>query len=276
MLKKIKAFFRDLKIAYQEREYLPLVLTPNHSDTVEGEMGELSIIKNKHIPTLVGSLLPYLLPTVFKQDTHLIRYRPYTMREDPNETWFFINGILTSPKVASINAKYLSHVFGRPINVIYNPTEGFGKDMAECILGRTFNHKSKVSDLAVACIKPVLEAGKKVKLIGHSQGGIISSNVLCTLKSSGLTDEQLSNLEVFTFAGAQDEMVEHPGVSEHFANEKDYVARVGVIRLDSNIAGKTWIRYHATGHLLNEHYIEAFRRGMYCGGESQLFKYLNS
>ncbi|KAF9273349.1 hypothetical protein BGZ68_001592 [Mortierella alpina] len=73
----------------------------------------------------------------------------------------------------------------------------------------------------------------------------------------------LKRLEVYTFASAANHMngggiLKH---IEHFANEYDFVANIGVLACEpsttpgSKYDGKVYIDPKATGHLLNMHYL---------------------
>jgi hypothetical protein len=50
----------------------------------------------------------------------------------PAEHWFFINGILTDSVMAKLNAAYLIELFGRPLTIIQNATDGPIFDLIEC------------------------------------------------------------------------------------------------------------------------------------------------
>lgn len=86
---------------------------------------------------------------------------------------------------------------------------------------------------------------------------------------------KLAKLEIYTFANCADKM-KHVATSgdrvlpylEHFANERDFVARLGVlspctrwpklIDIDGPLflrRGRGWLKRGAWGHLLNEHYL---------------------
>lgn len=270
----IRSFFRDLKIAIQELDHLPYVLKTNPDDQVPSDCGELSILETTSVPGFGKSVMSYLVPIWKKQrtDTSMVIRHPTADGVDVDEDWYFVNGIMTTKRIAIMNASYLSRIFKRPINIIYNPSRGLSRDLGECILGRTFNKHSNTAFIGAQLLADKLRRGRRVVLIGHSQGGIISSNIVGILHEFGIKAEQLKLLEVYTFAGAQDELEGPLGVSEHFANEKDYVARIGVMRRDQHVHGETHVREDAVGHLLNEHYLHAFTEGRYCGGSSYLFK----
>ena len=132
----------------------------------------------------------------------------------------------------------------------------------------------------------------KVVLIGHSQGGLIVSLVLDQLFSE-LPSECMSKLEIYTFGSAashfsnpllslpsltnanhapfsstetQSDEVNQPNHViphiEHYANEKDMVPRWGVLHctqdvLNNRYAGSVFVRLGASGHMYNQHYMDA-------------------
>jgi hypothetical protein len=209
----------------------------------------------------------------FQDDTKMYSNENTTStKKDPQ--WFFVNGIMTNVRIAQNNATALNVVFDKLITVLHNPTRGIFMDIYECLMGRTFNRTVNITLKMFNHIKPILEQGNKVVLLGHSQGGIIVSNIVRLIIESGLplSDGQL---EVYTLAGAQDEFSTIEGMCcEHFANEKDYVARIGVLNYKDRIEGDHYVRDGATGHLLNAHYLEALTRGAYCGGNSKLYAHV--
>ncbi len=132
----------------------------------------------------------------------------------------------------------------------------------------------------------------KVILIGHSQGGIIVSLVLDQLFDE-LPTSCMAKLEIYTFGSAASHF-SNPLVSlttendasvsptsgpavhfdlppqpkhvishiEHYANERDMVGRWGVLHctqdiLNNRYAGSVFVRMGASGHLFNQHYMDA-------------------
>jgi hypothetical protein len=91
--------------------------------------------------------------------------------------------------------------------------------------------------------------------------------------------DRLKKLEIFTFANCADKMrYVHTSQSipymEHFANELDWVARLGILsplRGDSEatieIDGPVFEQKGEWGHLLNEHYLTAIDDYLYPGAE---------
>ncbi|MGN6169735.1 MAG: hypothetical protein ACTHQQ_16420 [Solirubrobacteraceae bacterium] len=186
------------------------------------------------------------------------------------EQWFFINGILTNEDGARMNAAYLVELFHRPISILYNATDGPVLDLLECASEKLGARDADV-DMA---FHPLLNAltdptKKRVVLIAHSQGTLITAVVLRLIKevyshtvsgqrgvlsdddreairlkakTAGLTvhadrlepvdEANLAMFEVYCFANcATDMRYIHNGLPriESFGNEHDLVARLGML-----------------------------------------------
>ncbi len=193
-------------------------------------------------------------------------------REQENEKWFFVNGICSDRETAVLQGECLSTLFNRNITVVHNPSYGPIPDLVECAFERTFDGTCAVTaDLYTEIVK-ALFSGKKIKLIGHSQGGIIVSRVLRVLKEMELG--AYKNLEVYTFASGADEDVPLEGVhQEHFVNTDDFVSRIGL--LDVRPKETLYVR-RSKGHLLNRDYLEHFAGGHFCGKSSRLYKLMGA
>ena len=91
--------------------------------------------------------------------------------------------------------------------------------------------------------------------------------------------DRLAKLEIYTFANCADKMryvypTRQVPYMEHFANELDLVARLGILsplRGDSNtlieIDGPVFEHKASWGHLLNEHYLTPIDDYLYPGGQ---------
>lgn len=260
----------------------------------------------------------------------------------PDERWFFINGIMTNADLARINAAYLAHLFHRPLTVVQNATDSAFVDLFECAIGKGFKNDPDSADRktmtepawrATAAILEAINAEQtqRVVVIAHSQGTIITANVLraiakalrsdlvehlkprwhaftdrlmggvqtdidkvvrdnlahslAQLTKGGLNEAllRLAKLEVYTFANCADRMCYvHPSLQvpymEHFANERDIVARLGVLsplrgtgtqtEALIEIDGPIFVQRGAWGHLLNEHYLMPVDDYLYPGSRT--------
>lgn len=154
-----------------------------------------------------------------------------------------------------IDLARLEELFRRPVTGILNRTAGPILDVGECILQRDLFVSTRSVRQTYAEVKHSLldTSMTKVVLIGHSQGGIIVSNVIDQLLSD-VGREKLRKLEIYTFASAANHLNNPREVGgqatiahlEHYANGKDPVSRFGVLafapipeqeRRDANLPG---------------------------------------
>ncbi|MBW2734874.1 MAG: hypothetical protein JRH20_21020 [Deltaproteobacteria bacterium] len=203
--------------------------------------------------------------------------RPCSIRQSgperfSREAWFFINGIASDKEMLRLNGMYLAKLFQRPIELIYNPTQGPIADLLECVVGRTFDFVTSPAEYALERVSAALSNPEKdrVILMGHSQGGIIVASVVAGLiERFGGDRERLAKLEVYTFASACDNMQVDPELDtperrvphiEHFANTGDMIAKLGVLEERLPVAGKVYT-LDKPGHLLNAHYLPEIETG---------------
>lgn len=212
-------------------------------------------------------------------------YHPDKKQQDdnkyPEEVWIYINGVATTKEIADTNRDLLFKMFGRPIHLLHNPTNGFALDVFECVEGKTGLFEIGKKPIPRRQLKDLvrdkleLKDVKKVVLIAHSQGTIITGNTLVEL---GFEEETLKlmkeKLEVYNFADCAHEMPAHNvAYLENLSNEGDLVAYLGHlfpfpklwITLSKqedkngyegiNITGKSVIEPRLWGHLLNSHYL---------------------
>lgn len=132
----------------------------------------------------------------------------------------------------------LEYLFRRPVMGVLNRTAGPILDVAECILQRDLFVSTRSVRQTYAEVKRCLldDSLAKVVLMGHSQGGIIVSNVVDQLLSD-VGRDVLDKLEIYTFASAANHQnnplnaAGQPTIAhlEHYANGKDPVSRFGVL-----------------------------------------------
>ena len=265
-------FFRDLYLVSKHSRYLPRVLASSAPTNTEfrESFSEMNYLEEEDVTlkkllreaTVGGGVDKPMGAEVFTVG-------PYDNR---GEVWVFVNGVTTSRDMAVRNALALNNVFRRTITVVHNPTHGIIADLAECAFARTFDQDCAVTTDLYSEVYMAMLQGKKVKLIGHSQGGIIVSRFLRRLQAN---QEDYPELEVYTFASGADEDVPVKGVyQEHFANTDDFVARIGMIHVQPK-SGTLYLR-DEIGHLLNRDYLEHFAGGYFCGKKSKLFRYVKS
>ncbi|MBW7883312.1 MAG: hypothetical protein H3C34_11875 [Caldilineaceae bacterium] len=145
----------------------------------------LKFLQNTWLPSLPLSPPPFnppFLNDLFWQPT-VILHRPdhngsYT--SFPEESWFFINGIMTNDAVAQVNAALLSELFHRPVTLIQNSTSSLFVDLLQCALDKEGWKVSEPVTKAFPVIYDALKSPHKrrVVVIAHSQGTIIAAVVL--------------------------------------------------------------------------------------------------
>jgi hypothetical protein len=135
------------------------------------------------IPSLPGKAPWWVLPPLSSLFFHRSHELPDAGKAHaqpfPGESWFFINGILTNQDVARMNAAYLVHLFRRPINVLWDSTDGLGVDLVECAIEKL----GATSEEVDSAFHPLLDAisspqNKRVVLISHSRGTLITAVLL--------------------------------------------------------------------------------------------------
>ncbi|KAL5353979.1 hypothetical protein ACLOAV_000064 [Pseudogymnoascus australis] len=218
-----------------------------------------------------------------------------------DEEWIFINGVAVGRHWMQSNIDRLSLTFQRPVRGAHNRTSGILFDVIECLIERTFDYCTTdvricYEILRVAMLSPV----NKVVLILHSQGGIQGGLIVDWLLEQ-LSQEQLSKLEIYTFGCAANHFnnprvsakpsARHPTASaisyiEHYANERDFVSRWGILHSINPLpavagskamktealaaAGGRWVlrpgrrggfqgrvfEVPESGHLLGQHYLD--------------------
>ncbi|KFY70541.1 hypothetical protein V499_09089 [Pseudogymnoascus sp. VKM F-103] len=219
-----------------------------------------------------------------------------------DEEWIFINGVAVGRHWMQANIDRLSLTFQRPVRGAHNRTSGILFDVIQCLIERTFDYCTNdvricYEILRVAMLSPV----NKVVLILHSQGGIQGGLIVDWLLEQ-LSQEKLSKLEIYTFGCAANHFnnprvsakptARHPTASaisyiEHYANERDFVSRWGILHSINPLpavakskamktealaaaggevaieAGKARGGYQGrvlqipeSGHLMNQHYLD--------------------
>jgi hypothetical protein len=136
-----------------------------------------------------------------------------------NERWFFINGICTDLNMAKINQTELSNFVGRPIQLLYNATDGITWDVAECVLGKAF---TTVTESVAPNLAPLVDAlcdpsVSRVVFTSHSQGTIIAAVMLKIL------DEMIVDLPIVPLVGSRK-------ISAERKKAREMIADPGIVR----------------------------------------------
>jgi len=260
----------------------------------------LSEVTIPAVPLQLPEFLPGFGDAIFWRPTEIYfepddHDDPYSY---PEEAWIFVNGIATNADLARVNAEYLVSMFHRPLTVIQNATDSISIDLFECLLGKAWSVQTEAAAKAYPFILHALEHADKrrVVVICHSQGTIITSNVLRALvddeyreflndslrRMPRIAEEKelkplknrrdLEKLEIYAFANCATTMPQDPGVKtakgnpipwiENFGNQYDLVARCGMLAPKKDergieIAGANYVRDGMWGHCLNLHYLKS-------------------
>jgi hypothetical protein len=173
----------------------PRSVLGNLSSMGKAPYSEYDLLWSGNIPRLARYLAATLIPSfpgrapacIGRPLSTLFFHRSHELKDAgkdhaqlfPGESWFFINGILTNQDVARMNAAYLVHLFHRPINVLWNSTDGIGVDLLECATEKLGATGEEVD----SAFHPLLDAisspqNKRVVLIAHSRGTLITAVLL--------------------------------------------------------------------------------------------------
>lgn len=209
-------------------------------------------------------------------------------KKHSKERWFFINGIMTEERLLHLNGECLSAAFGRRIEMIQSLTRGILPDLGECILGRSLDLNAEVSGYALGRILTALNdpGVNRVIILAHSRGCTILARVLRELMMKEGILPLLGKAECYTFGSATEDMPcmfrgsrdaghRSPWI-EHYVNEGDTVAQLGILQNPRAIPGNVFTR-PAKGHFLNSHYLPALTGGRFTrkdGRRPRLPRYL--
>ncbi|KAL9572086.1 hypothetical protein ACKAV7_003803 [Fusarium commune] len=179
----------------------------------------------------------------------------------PNEKWLFVNGIAGEYYWLYLACRKLARQYSRHITGVFNRGDGIFWDLVECAGERTDQgngNASKQSEIvkrtdtskaAQKILKDKLEEALKsekvehVVMIAHSQGCLLLRLVLqdlLTYSDDKFKTRMKNSLCIFTFGNpsldwkardpAATPLASHVLRTEHFANETDFVAKLGVLR----------------------------------------------
>jgi len=207
---------------------------------------------------------------------------------ESKEVWLQVNGVCTDRDVQTSLGKLIAEMFHREVILFWNPTQGMLFDLIECMMGRTFNGMTYIGVQLADVLEGELLRPEitKLVLIVHSQGAIIASNAISVLLKRNVKD--ICKLEVYTFGSAADSFAETTAVNplngekqmvpyyEHFANDGDVIAKIGVLHwMFTKYSGSRY-RYPGRlfvssqkGHLLGEHYLNHLKTRHYLPTVSQ-------
>ncbi|KAH8654302.1 hypothetical protein BGZ61DRAFT_511002 [Ilyonectria robusta] len=175
------------------------------------------------------------------------------------EQWLFVNGIGGEYFWLRLYCEKLRDIFNRDIRGVFNRSDGILWDLIECAGERaigggqnTLIERTPSSMAAQGALSRELSAALQnegsngyIVMIAYSQGCLLLRLVLQKILRNKIHgDAMRARLRVFTFGnpsidwmgtdalGNRVPLCEHVNCTEHFANERDFVAQLGVLRMD--------------------------------------------
>ncbi|CAN0368202.1 unnamed protein product [Pylaiella littoralis] len=242
--------------------------------------------------SVFGTLLAFVRPTIPGDSPHMLRTlfplaawflfsdeataTPTNLIDDDAlESFFYVNGICTTHRMALATGAELSEMFNKNVTVVHNPTDSALMDLAECIIGKLWTGQSfatsKPSSLLLDKLLKTLKDTTipKVVLVAHSQGTIIASDVLGRLWNA----VAMEKLEMYNLANAAHWMDQRDGYPyiESLCNQRDSVAMLGAnaperVKKMWNIDIAGPVLYPSTsrwGHMISAHYLKHLKNGDY-------------
>jgi hypothetical protein len=169
----------------------------------------------------------------FPPGTPLSQVPGVTPRNNPNptETFLFVNGIGTTKDSQFHNLQQIADRTGGKVVGIHNSTEGMVTDLVQCVKDKLDKGRNPAVDSLADTVYSELKAGRSVHLMGHSQGGLITSRALKDVYrrlriedglSKADTEKLLSKVNVETFGAAACTYPDGPNYV-HYVNNKDLV-----------------------------------------------------
>jgi len=309
---RIRELYRDIKVTHKtfDKRFLASVIGPRSTwfkptdpssewGMIQGSLKASTFIN--FLKLIVEDLLSVLiLPIGIFLSVRAIKEGKVSVvgeefrnnGESNNEEWWFINGVGVNRELQFANATQLSLVFKQTIHSFYNPTIGLLFDLCKCVTGIA-GHKSRATQRFIRDLCAALRANptQVIVLVVHSQGAIIASLAIRRIiKKDLLPYHDLARLEIYTFGSPvkrYDSVIDPVSMLrvpfyEHYANEGDFAANLGVLTLRKSrneswwAVGKVYTSPH-DGHFLGDHYLANFLKGEYewsGSNDSQLYRKL--
>mmetsp|Transcript_28323 Transcript_28323/g.42309 ORF Transcript_28323/g.42309 Transcript_28323/m.42309 type:complete len:488 (-) Transcript_28323:307-1770(-) len=225
-------------------------------------------------------------------------YGGEVVNDHPDELWIYINGIGTDLEAGKNHCKNMYDMFGRPVKLMHNPTDSFVLDLFECLMGKTGLLRHCTTGPRKFILQELEEEMKKdykkIVLVAHSQGTIITGNVIadfndiidgteeCSDEERALIKDNMSKMEVYLVASAA-HYVNGKYVSnlECLSNRGDPVAVAG--HLYPEVLKRFWFNTRGAGmlyndcidqvekaswgHMMEPHYLIPMQKGAFSGSK---------
>lgn len=146
-------------------------------------------------------------------------------------TVIFVNGMGESRGHNKNHLQAVANKTGMNVVGVYNATDGTVKDLIQCLKDKKDIGTNHAVDALASTVYQELKAGREVKLLAHSQGGIITNRALVDVKNrlmleDGLSprdaERVLSGAKVVTMGAASSTYPDGPKYS-HYVNRADLV-----------------------------------------------------
>lgn len=97
-----------------------------------------------HVGAILHSLLMYsLAPKTHTSTLPLCQVTPNELVDDGSpESFFYVNGICTTRRMALATGAELSKMFNKNVTVVHNPTDSFVMDIFECVFAKLWTGQS--------------------------------------------------------------------------------------------------------------------------------------
>ncbi|MEK7431620.1 MAG: hypothetical protein AABZ74_00690 [Cyanobacteriota bacterium] len=186
---------------------------------------------------------------ISKETIYPTKKADLTQKNNSPQDVYYVNGILTGKKSAEKAATTVADLVNKPVNLIYNPSEGFINDVVEASLQVMNIHApQKIVDKTSECFYDTLKSGKELKVVAHSQGAAITAQALTKIETrffrEGCSKEEVKNfmkkVTVVTMGGASCKEDYSPNVKfVEIKNEKDLVpklaSKTGIKRTEDSL-----------------------------------------
>jgi hypothetical protein len=170
---------------------------------------------------------------VLPPGTPLSQVPGVTPRDNPNpsQTFIYVNGIGNNKDDQFRSMQQIADTTGARIVGVHNATEGHAADVIQCVKDKLDKGRNPAVDTLADTVYTELKAGRSVHLLGHSQGGLITSRALKDVynrlriedgMSKAQVEQTMSRINVETFGAAAWSYPDGPKYV-HYVNNKDLV-----------------------------------------------------
>ncbi|MCC7110840.1 MAG: hypothetical protein IT382_16225 [Deltaproteobacteria bacterium] len=154
-------------------------------------------------------------------------------------TVILVNGIMTDAALHLADMQGLANT-GCAVLGVRNATQGLARDLLECVQNKLDRGDTPAIDTLARLIDDALDQGRPVRVIGHSQGALITARALQLVEQSakdagldaGAVKARLGAISVETYGGAANRYVDGPRY-HHWINLLDIVPMLAGVGLDA-------------------------------------------